>query len=267
MSDNAARMHAAASKVAGGPVPKPDNAEPPFHLYSHAPLELFAPDRHLSSPPRSHAGGPGAPASLSALRTAARLNPKTPLIPRIEDCHALWDHYAMLDNIRAHSTLVADMARAVGLRARERGLDVSLDALLAAGLLHDLGKTYTIAHGGSHAQLGASWVMRETRNGPIAQAVMFHVHWPWDEKWLDDERLLLTAITLYADKRVMHDAFVGLDERFEDLHVRYGHSEYARERITASHLQGKHVEAALSRRLGVELHEHIADSGRLVKRT
>ena len=27
------------------------------------------------------------------------------------------------------------------------------------------------------------------------------------------------------------------------------------------------VEAALSRRLGVELHEYIADSGRLVKRT
>ena len=266
MSNKDARMKDSGFKAAGGVVLKPDNGEPPFHLYPPAPMEVFDPDKHLASLSRSHAGPSGAPVLLP-LNVATKLHPKLLLIPRAQDCHALWDQYAMLDNIRAHSALVADMAHAIGLEAKKRGMDVSLEALLAAGLLHDLGKTYTIAHGGSHAQLGASWVMRETRNGPIAQAVMFHVHWPWPDEWLDDERLLLTAITLYADKRVKHDAFVSLDERFEDLHVRYGISEYARERITASHLQGKHVEAALSRRLGVELHEYIADSGRLVKRT
>ncbi len=266
MSHNAARVKDSGSSLAGGVVVKPDDGTPPFLFYSPPAMELFDPNKHLSQPLRSHAGASGAPAPLP-LNTAARLNPKLLLIPRVEDCHALWDQYAMLDNIRAHSSLVADMAHAIGLRARERGIDVSLEALLAAGLLHDLGKTYTIAHGGSHAQLGASWVMRETRNGPIAQAVMFHVHWPWPEDWLDDDGLLLTAVTLYADKRVKHDAFVGLDERFEDLHVRYGTSAYARERITGSHQQGKRVEAALSRRLGVDLHEYIADSGRLVKRT
>lgn len=250
----------------GGLVFRPDNGDLPFSLYPSASMEVFAPEKHLDSLPRSHAGASGAPAYLP-LSIAARLHPKLLLIPRVEDCHALWNRYLMLDNIRAHSALVADMAYAIGQEARKRGLDISLEALQAAGLLHDLGKTYTISYGGSHAQLGAAWVMRETRNGPIAQAVMFHVHWPWAETWLDDNRLLLTAITLYADKRVKHDTFVSLDERFSDLLVRYGLSDYARERITASHEQGKYVEASLSRRLGVELCEYIADSGRLVKRT
>ncbi len=265
MSNTVARITAPDSRAAGGAVSKPDDGTPPFYLYPATPMEMFNPDIHLSQPLRFHAGTSGAPALLP-LNLAAKLNPKVLLIPRVEDCHILWDQYAMLDNIRAHSTLVAGMAHAIGLRAREQGLNVSPEALLAAGLLHDLGKTYTIAHAGSHAQLGASWVMRETRNGPIAQAVMFHVHWPWPEEWLNDERLLLTAIILYADKRVKHDAYVSLDDRFEDLLVRYGVNDYTKERIEASHLQGKRVEAALSRRLGVELHEYIADSGRLVKR-
>jgi 16S rRNA (cytosine967-C5)-methyltransferase len=260
MSDEAARRTLPGAGNADG---MPRAGTPPFHAYPSAPMELFDPEKHLPPAWRALAGTGGA---VPPLRAAARAHPKLLLIPRAEDCRALWDQYAMLENIRVHSALVADMAYAVGLLARERGIEVSGDALLAAGLLHDLGKTYTIAHGGSHAQLGASWVMRETRNGPIAQAVLFHVHWHWPEHWLEDERLLLTAITLYADKRVKHDAFVTLDERFEDLHVRYGIHAGADERITASHEQSKRIEAALSRRLGLELHEYIADSGRLVKR-
>lgn len=265
MSDDAARMAAPDYTVAGKADSKGQSGPLPFHLYPPAPMVPFNPDVHLSQPFRSHAGNSGVPPPLP-LGVAARLHPKLLFIPRVEDCHALWDCYSMMDHIRTHSALVADLARALGVRAAERGMHVVPEALLAAGLLHDLGKTYTIAHGGSHAQLGASWVMKETRNGPIAQAVMFHVHWPWDEAWLEDERLCLTAFIIYSDKRVKHDAYVGLDERFEDLLVRYGVDGYARERIAASHQQGKRLEAALSRRLGVELHEYIADSGRLVKR-
>ena len=36
----------------------------------------------------------------------------------------------------------------------------------AAGLLHDLAKTYCIRHGGSHAQLGAAWVLEATGQLP-----------------------------------------------------------------------------------------------------
>lgn len=232
-------------------------------------MELFDPERHAPARPpldfRGHAGLSRAEPPLP-LHRAAHSWRTTLLIPRPEDCYALWDRYAMLDNIRAHSAKVAEMAHALALRAKERGMAVIPEAALAAGLLHDLGKTYTISHGGNHAQIGASWVMNETRNDPIARAVMFHVHWPWEERPDNDDFFLVMAI-VYADKRVKHDAWATLNERFEDLLARYGVNAHVRERVTLSHRQGKRMEAALSRRLGVDLDACVVDSGRLVQRT
>lgn len=236
----------------------------PWFASSGAPMVLFDPERHLCHRNAAHAGPSGAAAPLP-LALAVRANEHVRLIPREEDCHAIWDHYGMLENIRAHSRMVANLAYALSLLARERGVPVIPEAVLAAGLLHDIGKTYTIYHGGSHAQLGAAWVMSQTRNGPIAQSVRFHVYWPFAERFDDDNYFLMHAI-MYADKRCKHDAYVSLDERFDDLLVRYGTDDSIRSRIRMSLEQGKRIEAALSRRLGVKLDECTADSGRLVKR-
>ncbi len=208
-----------------------------------------------------------APAPLP-LFTAAKKAPKTTYIPRQEDCRALWDRYDMPAHIRAHSEKVADLALALALRAVSVGVETMPEAVYAAGLLHDLGKIHGIRNGGDHGQAGAAWVMRETRNGPIAQAVLFHVHWPWEDKLpqcADNDAFFIAMAVFYADKRVKHDSYVGLDDRFADLMDRYGVSEYARSRIEASRQQGKSVEAALSRRLGVSIHEYTAHRGRLVK--
>lgn len=236
----------------------------PVLALSHGPMEMFDPERHLVQPSAAY-GGPSAAPEPLPLAVAARLHPDSLLVPRQEDCDALWDRYAMLENIRAHSRRVACLAYAMALRARERGLKVCPEAVLAAGLLHDLAKTHTIHYGGNHAQLGAAWVMRETGNGPIARAVLAHVFWPWEEN-ADNDDFFMPLALLYADKRVMHDAYVRLEDRFDDLLVRYAVNDYVRSRIEMSHQQGKRVEVALSRRLGVNLDEYTADCGRLVKR-
>ena len=240
----------------------------PYLVFPQEPMELFDPEAHLppnySKAAEGHSGPSGALPPLP-LYVAARAHPDKRLIPREQDCFDLWDRYAMLDNIRLHSRRVADLACGVSLLARDKGIEVVPEAMLAAGLLHDLAKTYTISHGGSHAQLGAAWVMNETRNPEIARAVLFHVHWPWEDALCDD-RIFMTMALEYADKRVRHDSYVSLDERFADLLVRYGVDDYARTRIRMSHEQGKRIEAGLSARLGVNLHEYTADSGRLVKR-
>lgn len=228
------------------------------------PMELFDPEKHQCRPSGSHVSPSFA--ALTPLCAAARLNPDLLLIPREEDCFTLWDRYRMMDHIRTHCTRVAEFARAVTERAAEQGCPTPPEAAYAAGLLHDIAKSYTISHGGSHAQLGASWVMRETRNGPISRSVLFHVHWPWEENVDDDLQFLVLAI-VYADKRVRHDTYVSLEERYEDLLDRYGVNDRAKWYIGRSHEQGKRIEAALSRRLGVNLHECTLDSGRLVQRT
>lgn len=258
MSDDAART--TARDFASTRVQKCGGDEVPLLIFPPGEMVMFDPEQH-AAPARPNQGLP-APLPLFL---AARAHPGLVFIPREEDCLALWDRYAMPDHIRGHSRQVANLARGLALLAVERGFAVSPEAVYAAGLLHDLGKIYCVEHGGSHAQLGASWAMRETRNGPIAQSILFHVHWPW-ELYTDDDRLFITMAIIYSDKRVTHETYVSLDDRFDDLQERYGKTPWARERIEESRAQGKLVEAAFSRRLGVALHEYIADSRGLVKR-
>lgn len=187
------------------------------------------------------------------------------VIPTEGECCALWDRYGMLDNIRAHSRRVAEWATALAQLACDRGIEVNVAEVRASALLHDIAKTCTIRYGGSHAQLGASWIVSETQNRALAQGIMLHVHWPWEVPQ-DAGICRLPFFVMYADKRVKHDRSVTLDERFQDLLVRYGSTEAVCQGIAASHRQGLLIERALSAQLGCPLHEYTLDRGRLVKR-
>ncbi|MCQ2444260.1 MAG: HDIG domain-containing protein, partial [Mailhella sp.] len=164
----------------------------------------------------------------------------------------------MMPNIRRHCRAVAGIAVEIVRRAEEKGLVPEGRALdvpyaLAGGLLHDIAKTYTIRNGGSHAQLGAAWVREETGNPVLAQAVMFHVSWPWTGcDGLDDvsDPLRLPVIVAYADKRVRHDEVVTLEERFEDLAERYGVNEEKRKDLRGYLRHAQAVEEAIFRLVG-----------------
>ena len=180
--------------------------------------------------------------------------PDSPLPPVPDEaaCAGLWDRYGMLPNIRAHSRAVAEVALGVAQRAAALGHAVDMPALRAAALLHDLAKTYTILHGGAHAQLGAAWVREETGRPDLAQAVLFHVSWPWAHGplALDADPLRLPLLVSYADKRVRHDEVVSLEERFDDLLNRYGDTEERRASIRANREQAFIYERALAALVG-----------------
>ncbi len=176
------------------------------------------------------------------------------IVPDDEGCRRLWDKYEMLDNIRAHSRVVAGVATALAKRAGSLGLPVNVEAVRASALLHDLAKTYCLRHGGAHAELGASWVVQETGNQELARGVFHHVYWPWKLPVDDAARMCsLPFFILYADKRARHDTFVSLEERFEDLLDRYGKTEEHRKSIRVSYLQAKAIEEAMARHLGQNL--------------
>lgn len=199
---------------------------------------------------------------------AVKFNPHKVLIPRPEDCRMLWDKYEMMSHIRDHSSKVAVFMLALAKLANKAGLKINEDAAYAVGMLHDLGKTYCIQYKGSHAQVGATWVMRETRNAPISRAVLLHVHFPWEdllEETIRDTNFFLPIAVIYADKRVRHDEYVSIDERFVDLRARYGVSDYVLGRIEVSRQQGVTIEKALSKILGIDLNAYTPDYGRLVR--
>lgn len=191
-------------------------------------------------------------------------------IPTDDECRAWWNTYGMLSHIKDHSELVAGVATTLAVLAADKGLgnahgltrDDFIQSVRAAGLLHDLGKTYSIAHGGDHSQIGAAWVMDLIRSPRIAQGVVHHVHWPGP---LDLDRHFLPLAIIYADKRIKHDTIVGIEERFADLFERYGHTERSREWITRSFNQGRELETLFSTFLGDNIHEYPFDRRRLVR--
>lgn len=206
-------------------------------------------------------------------------DPKTAWpVPDASACRALWDRYAMPEHIRAHSSMVADMAMALARTALDNGIGgiggiggadgpdgagdahLHLPSVLASALLHDIAKDYTIRFGGNHAQLGGAWTLYETGNPRIAQGVMHHVHWPWRVD-VTVQEWLMPLIIIYADKRVKHDRLVTLEERFDDLVERYGRTERIRDRIRESHEQAVEIEQALSARLGMPLHDAVPRDG------
>ncbi|MDL2285211.1 HD domain-containing protein [Desulfovibrio sp. OttesenSCG-928-F07] len=184
-------------------------------------------------------------------------------VPDQDACIALWNKYDVPVHIRNHSREVALIVASLGAKLEAMGVNINRPLLLAGSLLHDIAKAYTIEYGGNHAQLGGAWVCRETGNYNVAQMVFHHVHWPW-ELDVNNESMLPALLLVYADKRVRHDEIVTMQERFKDLMRRYGHTELSRMYIQASLEQGLDLEAALSTRLGVDLHEYSFNSRRLV---
>jgi putative nucleotidyltransferase with HDIG domain len=191
----------------------------------------------LTAPPHPLAGLPAPETIPHPASTAA--------IPDDATCFQLWDRYDMLPNVRRHSILVAHIATMLAERATRMGMPVNTHEVRASALLHDIAKTYCVRHGGSHAQLGASWTIIETGNRVLAQGVALHVFWPWALP-KDAAVCTLPFFVLYADKRVRHDACVSLDERYEDLLTRYGKTSDALHGIRRACQQGRDIELLLA---------------------
>lgn len=181
--------------------------------------------------------------------------------PGEADCVALWDFYGMPDHIRRHSELVAAFAVHVGRFLCERGVCLDLPALYSSALLHDIAKLFCIENGGSHAQIGAAWVVQKTGEPLLGQGVLHHVYWPWQvcfKSWP------LPLLIEYADKRVMHDKMVSLNDRFDDLIARYGHSGHAIKFLNKTRRKAEEMERQLTEIYKVDIHAYFTYSWRLV---
>ncbi|MEN8135061.1 MAG: HD domain-containing protein [Thermodesulfobacteriota bacterium] len=142
------------------------------------------------------------------------------MIPSVAACFQLMDRYRMLDNIRDHSIIVARISTLLAGEASRAGLDISLPLVVAAALLHDIGKTACLDNDRDHADLGRD-ICLEHGYAELAGIVADHVH-------LRDNHLPViteSEIVFYADKRVTHDQVVSLDARHEYILERYGNND------------------------------------------
>lgn len=129
--------------------------------------------------------------------------------------------YSELDvpqNIIHHMEAVWEVAKGIAENLVQRGEKINLEALKRACLLHDICK---INKGADHANSAYKYLIQLNEN-EIAVIIKKH---EFDcilaENLADRPQSLEEKILYYADKRVLHDKVVSIEERLEDGIQRY----------------------------------------------
>jgi uncharacterized protein len=178
----------------------------------------------------------------------------TDRIPTQDECDALMVAHTMLPNIVAHSIQVMLVAVAIADNLKA-GVSVDRDLVMAAALLHDITKTRSLQTKERHSESGGEF-LRGLGFASTAEIVRQHViltdfrpEGPLEER----------EIVNYADKRVMHDRIVSLEERVKDLLRRYGTTEEIRQRIRHAECQVRAVEKKIRCCMAVDLDTALAN--------
>ena len=176
----------------------------------------------------------------------------TEKIPTQAQCNELMAKYAMLPNIVEHSVQVMRVSLAITDHLRD-GLSINRDMVIAGALLHDITKTRSIQTRERHDASGGA-LLRELGFPGVAEIVEQHVR--IRDLNLEGE-IEEKEIVYYADKRVMHDTVVTIEERMRDLLLRYGVDEATRNLIMQNGEQVLAVERKIAGFMKTDIHQAI----------
>jgi uncharacterized protein len=175
-------------------------------------------------------------------------------IPSRQECDELMAQYRMLPHIVEHSMQVMRVSLAITDNLK-KGVSINRDLVIAAALLHDITKTKSLETKERHDRSGGA-LLKEMGFTRIAEIVEQHVIFP---NLNSNGRLEEREIIYYADKRVMHDRIVTIEERVNDLIRRYGVSEEIRSLI----LQNKNLVLAVENKIAgfmtIDIHRAIRE--------
>lgn len=147
------------------------------------------------------------------------------VIPSLAQCIDLMDQYGMLPNIRHHSLVVARLAEQLqgGICAVAPDRHQADRHLVISGaLLHDIAKTPCLNSACDHAKVGAD-ICRRHNYPEIAAIVEQHVRlWDFNPARYEQGRFNALELVYYADKRVLHNMVVHLDQRLSYILKHYG---------------------------------------------
>jgi uncharacterized protein len=149
-------------------------------------------------------------------------------IPSRQVCLALMEQHGMLLHIKAHSLQVAQIALCLGKNLAHQFPNLDMTLVEAGALLHDIAKTECLKTKGNHAALGEAMV-KDMGYDSVARVVAQHVL--LEKEYFINDSLDEVVLVHYADKRVVHEEVVDLEERFKYLIETYGRSKEAMERL------------------------------------
>jgi len=175
----------------------------------------------------------------------------TDRIPTRDQCEELMAKHSMLPNIVEHSFQVMRVSLAITDNLKD-SVSVNRDLVIAAALLHDITKTRSLKTKERHAASGGV-LLRDLGYERVAGIVEQHV------TLLNlnlEGRLEEMEIVYYADKRVMHDKIVTIDDRVDDLIRRYANGEeILRSRILKNKEQALAVERKIAGFMKIDIQD------------
>ena len=148
-------------------------------------------------------------------------------IPGEKACLALLARYETPPHIVRHSQMVWEVAKLVGKGLLKSDVQVDMELLRASSLLHDIGKYPCVLDGTGYHDVRGEQILEEAGFPEVARIVVQHVVL----RGQPDDPLGEEHVVFYADKRVVHDKVVSLDERFAYLHDTYGKTSGAVSRL------------------------------------
>lgn len=162
-------------------------------------------------------------------------------IPITDECEAILAEWWVDVRVIRHSRKVAEIAVRLAAALLLTGLEVNLELVQAAALLHDLAKGRP-----GHAAAGAS-MLRGMGLDQVAKIVASHTD-------LGDFRTLDEAALVYlADKLVRDEELVTLEERFRPALKRFRKDAAALESAYRRLEVARAVAQAVEKRLGMPL--------------
>lgn len=177
-------------------------------------------------------------------------------IPSKNDCFCLMCETQMLEHIVAHSLQVCRVGMCLVDHLKLKGIVLDGRLVQAAALLHDITKTRSFETEENHAVTGGQHLI-ERGYVEVGNLVRQHVRL---DAYPENQSLSEAVIINYADKRVLHDRIVSLDERMNYIVDRYGNSPELQQRIQMLWGKTKALEKSIFSHLAFapnDLHRHL----------
>ncbi|MGD8756903.1 MAG: HD domain-containing protein, partial [Desulfobacterales bacterium] len=134
------------------------------------------------------------------------------------DCLQLMCDMLMPEHIVVHSIQVCRVATCLTDHLTSKGNHLNGQLVQAAALLHDITKSRSFETAENHALTGGQQ-LTDLGYAAIGNLVRQHVRL---DEYSDPNDISEAVIVNYADKRVLHDRIVSLDERMRYIQQRYG---------------------------------------------
>lgn len=150
------------------------------------------------------------------------------LIPPTHACFHLLRKVDMPDHIQAHSCLVCRVALVLTDGLITAGIDIDRRLVRAAALLHDITKPRSFKTGENHAQTGGEY-LAQLGFPEVGEIIRQHVTL---DRYFAKEEPDAAEVINYADKRVLHDQVVPLDDRMAYILDRYAKTREHRKQFS-----------------------------------